>query len=258
MRDRAVFQATERDPSGFTLIEALVSTALFAIVAAAIGLMYQTSQTTMTRGNTRTDLQQNARVAMDEMVRQLRMAGYTNRTQRIVENPLGTGKFELVQASSPFGFVLYNQGGVNFSPVARDDELQFTADVLPACPTPPPAVCPPAPPPDPDGDGLLQASEREIIGFRLSAPNTLNRYNGAGGWQPLARNVQSLRFTYFDGENKPIPNPLPQNMKYTLSATDMLNIRKVRIELTVSATVEPQKTVSYTLASEVVLRNLGQ
>ncbi len=61
---------------GVTLVETLVSTALFAIVIAGVYLLYTTMQSTMSRGEMKADLQQNARVAMDRMVQELRMAGY--------------------------------------------------------------------------------------------------------------------------------------------------------------------------------------
>jgi type IV pilus assembly protein PilW len=61
---------------GVTLLETLISTALFSLVIAGVYLLYTTMQSTMSRGEMKTDLQQNARVAMDRMVQEIRMAGY--------------------------------------------------------------------------------------------------------------------------------------------------------------------------------------
>jgi prepilin-type N-terminal cleavage/methylation domain-containing protein len=61
---------------GFTLLETLITTVLFSIVMAGVFLLYTTMQTTLSRGELMTDLQQNARVAMDRMVQEIRMAGY--------------------------------------------------------------------------------------------------------------------------------------------------------------------------------------
>ena len=65
-----------RNQSGFTLLEMLVSSAIFAIVLFAIYTMHITSQDTSTRGVNKIEVQQNARVAKERMTREIRMAGY--------------------------------------------------------------------------------------------------------------------------------------------------------------------------------------
>ncbi len=59
------------------MLEVLVSSALFSFVMAGIYLLYTTMQTTLDRGQVRADLQQNARVGLDRLVQDLRMAGYS-------------------------------------------------------------------------------------------------------------------------------------------------------------------------------------
>jgi type IV pilus assembly protein PilW len=61
---------------GFTLLEVLISSAIFGVVISAVYTMYITNQTTFLRGENKIDLQQNARVAMALMAREVRMAGY--------------------------------------------------------------------------------------------------------------------------------------------------------------------------------------
>ncbi len=61
---------------GFTLLETLISSALFALVIAGVYLLYTTMQTTLSRGELKTDLQQNARVGLNRMTQEIRMAGY--------------------------------------------------------------------------------------------------------------------------------------------------------------------------------------
>jgi type IV pilus assembly protein PilW len=65
-----------RNQSGFTLLEMLISSAIFAIVLFAIYTIYITSQATSTRGINKIEVQQNARVAKERMAREIRMAGY--------------------------------------------------------------------------------------------------------------------------------------------------------------------------------------
>lgn len=61
---------------GFTLLEMLISSSIFAIVLFAIYTMHITSQDTSTRGVTKIEVQQNGRVALKRMAREIRMAGY--------------------------------------------------------------------------------------------------------------------------------------------------------------------------------------
>ena len=61
---------------GFTLLEALIFSAIFAMVLSGVYLVYVTNQSTFVQGQSKADLQQNARVALDRMTREMRMAGY--------------------------------------------------------------------------------------------------------------------------------------------------------------------------------------
>jgi prepilin-type N-terminal cleavage/methylation domain-containing protein len=61
---------------GVTLLEVLVASALFAMVLAGVYSLYTAMHGSLTRGETKSDLQQNARVGLDRVVQELRMAGY--------------------------------------------------------------------------------------------------------------------------------------------------------------------------------------
>lgn len=61
---------------GFSLLELLVVTSIFTVVLFAVYMMYETNQTTFTRGKDKIDIQQNARVALEMMAMETRMAGY--------------------------------------------------------------------------------------------------------------------------------------------------------------------------------------
>ena len=78
----------QHHPRGFTLLELLVGMAIFTIVLAAVYLVYWTSHTTFTRGRTKIDIQQTARVALETMAREIRMAGYDPSTV-IPAQPVG-------------------------------------------------------------------------------------------------------------------------------------------------------------------------
>lgn len=65
-----------RRQAGFSLLELLIVALILTVVLFAIYSMYVTNMTTATWGNKKADLQQNARVALDMMQREIRMAGY--------------------------------------------------------------------------------------------------------------------------------------------------------------------------------------
>src|SRR3989338_3115761 len=69
-------QETGRGRAGFSLLEALVSLSLFAFVLVTILMVYDFTQQTYVRGEAKADLQQNVRVALDQIVRDVRLAGY--------------------------------------------------------------------------------------------------------------------------------------------------------------------------------------
>ena len=63
------------DPRGFTLLEALIASAIFAAVVAAVYAMYVTNQNLFVSGESLAGAQQNARVALEDMTAVVRMAG---------------------------------------------------------------------------------------------------------------------------------------------------------------------------------------
>ncbi|MGH7252177.1 MAG: PilW family protein, partial [Nitrospiraceae bacterium] len=64
------------DLRGFTLIEILIALSTFLIVLFAIYTSFESSQATYAAGEQRADIQQSARIAMEMMSADLRLAGY--------------------------------------------------------------------------------------------------------------------------------------------------------------------------------------
>ena len=63
-----------RDQRGFTLAELLVVTAVLGLTLAAVGMLLQKGQQAYTFGSNRVEAQQNARVALELLTRELRSA----------------------------------------------------------------------------------------------------------------------------------------------------------------------------------------
>ena len=61
---------------GFSLIELLIGSVVFVIVLLAIYMILDTSQRDYASGAAKSDVQENVRVALESMARELRLAGY--------------------------------------------------------------------------------------------------------------------------------------------------------------------------------------
>src|SRR5512139_1886106 len=65
-----------KDPRGMTLLELIIGAAIFLVVLLAAYQVFDASHATYSSGQRKVDVQQNARAAMDELMRQIRVAGY--------------------------------------------------------------------------------------------------------------------------------------------------------------------------------------
>lgn len=207
---------------GFTLLEALLATAIVAVVLGAIYTMYLANQETFLKGEARSDIQQSARIAMDEILRALHGLGY---------DPRLTGRFGFRDPANPGGSAGCPDGAVG---CATQAEIRFTLDD--------------------DGDGLVDDVGTERIGFRLRdgvlqklKPGTVPNP------QPLATGITALRFTFLDAAGRTVPDP--PGPAYNLAPGQRDAIRRVRIELTTSREVQGE-THAFSLTSEALLRNL--
>jgi len=95
-------------------------------------------------------------------------------------------------------------------------------------------------------------------GHLLSGLVLVNGGPGVAVWTLLARQIQSIQFTYMDHQGNPLPNPA--TTPYTLDAAQRAQIRRIGVRITIG---QPGTGFSlggrqfrYTLASDVTPRNL--
>jgi prepilin-type N-terminal cleavage/methylation domain-containing protein len=74
MREATTMRKLVRSQDGFTLAELLVVTAVLGLILAAVFSLLQSGQQAYTMGSNRVEVQQNARVALELMTRELRAA----------------------------------------------------------------------------------------------------------------------------------------------------------------------------------------
>jgi type IV pilus assembly protein PilW len=65
-----------RDQAGATLVELTITLVVFALIVTAIFAVWEQSQRAYFQGSEAAELQQNARVALEQVVREVRQAGY--------------------------------------------------------------------------------------------------------------------------------------------------------------------------------------
>jgi len=209
-------ESAMRNDRGFTLIEILIASTIFVIVLLGIYVVYETNQATYVRGEGRANVQQNARVALDQMTREFLMAGYD--PTKVLANPSSY--------NSPSGVILSNYAMQSLGA----SSVRFLADV--------------------DGDNIT-----EVVQFAYDATNKrITRqvwvWNAGtsswttGGAQAVTEDntIDSLAFTYRD-ENNAV-------------TSDTYAVRRIEVALSASVQAGSQGTQSFALNSDIRPRNL--
>jgi len=237
--------------------------------------MYEANQATYLKGESRTDLQQHARIGMDRMETEIRMAGYgvpaaatpapllpirtatatsisfladledASTTLSVAASASATSLAVVSAAGFNANDTIYLTDGLKWEQltVERDPGTTPTLDLRSAI------------------TGTYAAGSMvtrpKVIRYSLVCdaspcpqnPFTLKRDGGSGQLQPLAAKVTSLGFTYYDAANASIPlSSFPARL---------MDIRRIGIVLGTSGGVPGQAAESYLLRSEVRPRNLG-
>lgn len=167
-------------PRGFTLLEALLASVIFAVVMGAIYLSYWHNQALFSKGERMVDIQQNARAALDFLAREIRMAGYTDSPV-----PFPPGNVNPTKDPNPVIIarddLLVIRGNIRVSQPGGSVDLMYGVqpNLTAACPTPP---C-------------------LLVGVLTPGVSTYTLEGANGTWQVIAYNINAVTFTYFDENN---------------------------------------------------------
>ncbi len=181
------------DSRGFTLMELLVAATIGVLLVLTIYMMFETNQSTFNKGEADADLQQNARVALDRMVRELRMVGFGS-----LPLPCTTAIQSATATSISFITDLNGDGS--------SEKIQYTHDSL----SNPPKI-------------------KRQQWNTFSGSDCATGWSNTGGAQPLAEKITGLTFTYYDAINNPITPPVAsgslkdiRRVTITLTTSDTL------------------------------------
>jgi len=158
--------------SGFTLVEVLIAMSISLVVIMSLYSAFTLQYKNINVQEQVAEMQQSARVAMDRMIQDIRMAGY-NPTRALASPAIGT---------------------IN----AAADSIQFTLDVTNAAGT---GI--------PEGD-TQDMNENITFGIFTSGDiQRLGRKAIAGGnYQTMAEHVQSILLTYYDRNGNILTAPV--------------------------------------------------
>ena len=218
-----------QNQKGVGLIELMIYVVLSAIVLTSIYRLLDSNRATYASGESKMNAQQNARVGMDEIDRELRMAGYY--PENFDLDPANNIAWNTVQVATDRALA-----------VAGDADASGTTSVFLFC-----------------LDGTVLRRQK-------GANGVLGTYTCSSG-ETLAENVTSLRFTYYDVNNASLPavttppfqldGQVAGAIPTYATVTQRAAVRRVVMAITVQKTVPPKGTQVFTLTSDVRLRNLN-
>jgi len=215
-----------RGQDGFTLVELMVAMSIFLLILVGIFQVFDPSRNAYQVSERKLGVQQNARIAMDRMARQIRMTGYFPEN---VDADTTNNLFNPIQVATESGLA-----------IAGDLDVTGASQLYTFCL---------------DAQGLKRV--RGAIGAGASYI--------CGNGEVMAESVTALRFAYFDSANNPVPNP--PGATFNLDAqgfggapafatvTERSAVRRVVIMVTARENVPGQPAQTYTLTSDVRLRN---
>jgi prepilin-type N-terminal cleavage/methylation domain-containing protein len=231
--------------NGVTLIELLIALVLSSILTAALYRIFISQQNTYTVQDQVVNMQQNARIAMGQMTKEIRMAGYggdmlsvfghingftdiitpaSNAITIIFADQVGALKQNTAKGTQQLKVTnsrIFNAdkkrylclNGLNNYSVesVAEDTIILTAPLAESHPINQPVY-------------LVKAISY-YLGISGGKTALRRNENTGGGGQPLAENIENLEFTYFDTNGNVTSNPPDIRMvKVTVTAkTDMLD-----------------------------------
>ena len=271
-----------RKQNGVTLIELLIALVISTVLSASIYRTFIGQQKTFTSQEQVVDVQQNARIAISTMVREIKMAGFGNISMNLPATINGTIYNNIVNPDTPAANALTILSGTNAGSTLTTEGGVSQSQIVVSTLT------------DSQGGQLFDTNSKKYISIggvesniifsidsgtktiTLSAPLGFKHVvgtpvfpiraityqvvvvsgipvlmrNDGGGNQPEADGIETLQFQYLDGDG--IVTATPANIRIIrVSMTAKTNIQDPDYKLEVDGYRRRQ------IASNIHLRNMG-
>ena len=267
------FNQNFKKDQGFTLIEMLVAMTISSVLLGATIMVFNQQRDTITNESTKTNLRSLGRVAMAELSKEIRRAGYgfppgqaagiTAATSTSLtfnadsDNVVTTLNTTVAAGESSLIVNQVNNNGTLADPAftAGDNIVVFnigdftvweTLAIQSISGTTLSLTGTTANAYDAE-DKILIHKYHTFSYVHDSVNNVINQTFDGGANIPVVGNVNSLTFTYFDANDAALTSPL--------SAADRANIRKAQIDLVLQ---DPDNSdVSVTFKTDIFFRNMA-
>lgn len=261
--------AVPKKKSGVTLIELLIALVLSSILTAALYRAFIGQQKTYTVQDQVADMQQNVRIALGQITKEIRMAGYGGDLLSVFGDVNGFSDI-ITPASNAITIILADQAGVLKENTAKGthqlkvtNAAIFNGDkkkylclnglnnyLVQGVTTDTITLTAPLGEGHPINEPVyLVKAISYYLGVSGGKAVLRRNENTGGGGQPLAENIESLEFTYFD-----------TNGNATLNPPD---IRMVKVAVTAKTNMSDPELKGgdgyrrRTLSSSIKVRNMG-
>lgn len=230
-----------RRQKGLSLVELVIAMAIFLVILLGIYQVFDTSRMTYISGERKVDVQQNVRTALDQIAREIRMAGYfyenfDTDTTNNMPSPVA------LQIAATNGLVIF--GDVDGSNASNVFLYCLSGNTI-----------------------IRQKSSQSGTGKGKPASSAVAAYTcTASTANVLAENITDLTFTYYD-TNGAVLTPGAQSaldsegmsvLPPFASVTQRSAARTVVVTLTAQESVPGQSQAQlYTLTQVVRLRNMN-
>lgn len=254
---------------GVTLIELLIALVMSSILIAALYRVFISQQKIYTVQDQVVDIQQNLRIAIDQMTREIRMAGYGGNILEVFGNVNGFN-YIITPSDSSITIIFADQVGELKQNVTKGtNQIKVTNAnkfntgkkkylclnglnnyIIQSIASDTLTLTNPL-----NEDHVINEAVYLVkaitysIGLSSGKPALRRNENTGGGAQPLAENVEGLQFTYYDANGNITGNPS--------------DIRMVKVKATIKTNIQDSDYKSgdgfrrRTLTSYIKVRNMG-
>ena len=229
------FAVGRRQEAGITLVELMIALFISGLVMAALVTIYNAQSKAYSKHDDIADIQQNLRGALTILPKEIRLAGC---------DPEETGGPRiLVAKSNELQFTLDVRGNAANANSAdgdtndTDENIAYTLTARNTTTNNTVAA-------DTNSDGIIDSGGANWNWGNTITPSLGRQTGGAGGFQPLADNVEAIEFNYILADGS-----------VTLVPSNLNDIRAVQVSLlarTTNATPDFVHNATYTTASGAI------